>query len=231
MSKIAVILSGSGYLDGSEIREAVGVLWALSRAGAEAECFAPDIVQRDVVDHLTGEPVAERREVLVESARIARGSVSPLAELRSSEFDALIMPGGFGAAKNHSSFAHEGSSGNVLPELGYILHQFHEEGKPIGAICIAPAVLALAFPGLPLELTVGAIGDASMEIEKLGHTHIATQAHEIHVDREHRIVTTPAYMYDDAQLADVFEGIKSLVDEVILMTSNRSEYKKSLAGA
>src|ERR1035437_8964355 len=106
LMKIAVILSGSGYLDGSEIREAVGVLWALSRAGAEAHCFAPDIDQRDVMDHLTGEPVAERREVLVESARIARGKVRPLAELRASEFDALILPGGVGAAQNLRSEEH-----------------------------------------------------------------------------------------------------------------------------
>lgn len=231
MSKIAVILSGSGYLDGSEIREAVGVLWALSRVGAEAHCFAPDIDQRDVVDHLTGEPVAERREVLVESARIARGKVRPLAELRASEFDALIMPGGFGAAKSLSSFAHDGSSGNVLPELGYILHQFYEAKKPIGAICIAPAVLALAFPEKKIELTVGAPGDASIEIEKLGHTHVARKAHEIHVDRAHRIVTTPAYMYDDAPLHEVFEGIQSLVEEVVSLAANRTMRKAALAEA
>ena len=215
MKKIAVILSGSGYLDGSEIREAVGVLWALSSQPVHVQCFAPDITQRDVVNHLSGQPTQESRNVLVESARIARGKVLPLSELDSNGFDMLIMPGGFGAAKNLCTFALEGSNGSVLPELAKILHSIHDAGKPIGAACIAPAILALNWKTTPLELTVGEVSDASREIEKLGHRHFTTKANEAHLDREHKIVTTPAYMYDDAPLHEVFEGIRKMVDEVV----------------
>jgi enhancing lycopene biosynthesis protein 2 len=196
------------------------VLWAISRAGAEAQCFAPEVWQRDVVDHLTGEPVHEKREVLVESARIARGNIKPLSELDANDFDALVLPGGFGAAKNLSSFASEGSGGTVIRDVAKALHDFHAQGKPIGAACIAPAILALAFRGDGLELTVGAAGGEAAEIEKLGHKHIATKANEIHLDRKHRIVTTPAYMYGDAELADVFEGIKQMVDEVVVLAKS-----------
>ncbi len=215
MKKVAVILSGSGYLDGSEIREAVGVLWALSAQNAEVECFAPDIEQSDVVHHATGEPVSERRNVLVESARIARGKVRPLCELNAEEFDALVMPGGYGAAKNLSTFAFEGSTGTVLPELRVAINNIVASGKPLGAACIAPAVVALAMKGTPLELSVGAYGNEAAEIEKLGHKHIVTKPNEIHIDRAHHIVTTPAYMYDDARLADVFEGIGRMVEAVL----------------
>ncbi len=215
MKKIAVILAGSGYLDGSEIREAVGVLWALSPHPVEVQCFAPDVDQRDVVNHLTSQPVEERRNVLVESARIARGKVRPLSELAAKEFDALIMPGGFGAAKNLCTFAFEGARGSVIPDLARVLSEFHNASKPIGAACIAPAILALNWKDTPLELTVGAASDSSAEIEKLGHKHIVTQPNEIHIDRAHCIVTTPAYMYDDAPLHEIFEGIRKMVEAVV----------------
>ena len=215
MKKVAVILAGSGYLDGSEIREAVGVLWALSSHKVEVQCFAPDINQSDVINHLTGQPMDERRNVLVESGRIARGKIKPLSELNADEFDALIMPGGFGAAKNLATFAFEGSNGTVLPDVANAIQSIVKSGKPLGAGCIAPAVVALAMKGTPLELTVGASSDESREIEKLGHKHFVTKANEIHRDRIHNIITTPAYMYDDAPLHEIFEGIKKMVDEIM----------------
>ena len=218
MKKVAVILSGSGYLDGSEIREAVGVLWALSVHKAEVQCFAPDSNQSDVIDHLAGKPVDAQRNVLVESARIARGKVKPLSELLAKDFDAVVMPGGFGAAKNLSTFAFEGADGTVLPDLERAIRTTIRSGKPLGAACIAPAVVALAMKGTPLELSVDAVCDASNEIEKLGHKHFVTQPDEIHVDRAHNIVTTPAYMYDDAPLADIFEGIRKMVETVMTMS-------------
>lgn len=215
MKKAAVILSGSGYLDGSEIREAVAVLWALSVQKAEVQCFAPDTNQSDVIDHLTGKPVDERRNVLVESARIARGYVRPLTELNADEFDMLLMPGGYGAAKNLCTFANEGATGTIVPDVAHVIRAMVESGKPIGAACIAPAVVALAMKGTPVELSVGAECDASREIEKLGHKHFVTKPNEIHIDRAHNIVTTPAYMYDDAPLADIFEGIRKMVEHVM----------------
>lgn len=216
MKKIAVILCGSGYLDGSEIRESVGVLWALSAIGVEAHCFAPDSPQSDVVNCLTGKPSnQESRNMLVESARIARGKVQPLTELRTSEYSGLIMPGGFGAAKNLCTFATEGSKGKVQPDLKMILESMHQLQRPIGAVCIAPAILALTFSGKhKLELTLGAHSEASAEIEKLGHLHVVKQASECHVDLKHGIVSSPAYMYDQAPLHEIFEGIQSLVREV-----------------
>lgn len=215
MKKIAVILCGSGYKDGSEIRESVAVLWALSQEGAEAHCFALDEPQADVVNCLTGQTAAgEKRNQLVEAARIARGQVQPLSKLRAAGFDGLAIPGGFGAAKNLCTFATQGSGGIVNPEVQRVLQEFHAAGKPIGAVCIAPALVALAFPKQGFELTLGAKGEASAELEKLGHRHVEKKPNEWHCDRKHRIVTTPAYMYDGAPLREIFAGVHGLVKEV-----------------
>jgi enhancing lycopene biosynthesis protein 2 len=219
MMKIAVVLSGCGYLDGAEIREAVGVLWALSsHENIDVQCFAPDQPQHHVIDHLRKQEVpGETRNVLTESARIARGKIKPLTECQPSDIAALIMPGGFGAAKNLCDFAFNGSKGTVLPLLKDIVQEMHSAGKPIGAACIAPAILALSLQST--ELTVGAASAESAEIEKLGHTHVVRKANEMLVDTRNRIVTTPAYMYDDAPLHEVFDGIKQMVDEVVRMAS------------
>lgn len=214
--RIAVVLCGSGFKDGSEIRESVGVLWALSKQPVDVGCFAPDAPQKDVINCLTGQAMNETRNQLVEAARIARGKVKALSELKPSEFDGIILPGGFGAAKNLCDFASKGIDGKVIPELKEKLHAFHAANKPIGAVCIAPAIVALAFPEKHFNLTVGAVGDTAQSIEKLGHKHSSTLASECCVDKENKIFTTPAYMYDDANLSDIFEGIRKLVDEVIL---------------
>jgi enhancing lycopene biosynthesis protein 2 len=212
VKKIAVVLCGSGFKDGSEIREAVGVLWALSAEGAEVSCFAPDEFQADVVNCLTGKPAeGERRNQLVEAARIARGAIRPLKELKASGFQGLVLPGGFGVAKNLCTFANEGSMGKVNPEMARVLDEFVGAHKPVGAVCIAPALLALAFKGKDFELTLGAPSEASAEIEKLGHKHVPKQASEWHVDKRHKVVTSPAYMCDDAPLHEIFEGIRGLV--------------------
>ena len=216
MKKVAVILCGSGFKDGSEIRESVGVLWALSEAGAETEIFALNSAQADVVNCLTLEAVAgETRNQLVEAARIARGKISPLEKLDVTQFDAVILPGGFGAAKNWCTFATQGSQGKVNPQIQKTLQAFYAARKPIGAVCIAPAVVAMAFPGRGFELTVGDNSEASQEIEKLGHRHVVKKANEYHIDNENRIVTTPAYMYDAAPLHEIFAGIRGLVRRVL----------------
>ena len=213
--KAAVILCGSGFKDGSEIRESVGVLWALSQEGVEASCFALDEPQLDVVNCLTGQAATgEKRSQLVEAARIARGQVQPLPRLNAFEFDFLVLPGGYGAAKNLCDFAMKGSGGKAHPEVKKVLEAFHSAGKPIGAVCIAPAVVALAFPGKGLELTVGEKCEASGELEKLGHKHVEKKASEWHADRRHKIVTTPAYMFVSAPLRDIFSGIHGMVREL-----------------
>lgn len=214
--KIAVILCGSGYKDGSEIRESVSVLLALSQQGASYRCFAPDDYQADVVNCLTGDQVSgERRHMLVESARIARGDVRPLNQLNAQDFDGVILPGGFGAAKNLCTFAYKGAAGEVRPDVAQVLNAFHAGQKPIGAVCIAPALVALAFKGAGLKLTVGETCEASQEIEKLGHKHEVCLVNQCVVDEAHKIVSTPAYMYDSASLADIYRGIEALVSKVL----------------
>lgn len=212
--KIAVLLCGSGFKDGSEIRESVGVLWALSRHNVEVDCFALDALQHDVVNCLTGESTTEKRNQLVEAARIARGKVSKLEDLDPSQYAAVILPGGFGAAKNLCDFALRGSTGTAQPLVKEKLLAFHSASKPIGAVCIAPAVVALSIK-TPLTLTLGASGEASTEVEKLGHRHVVTPANDICVDVKNKIITSPAYMYDSAPLCDIFEGIRKLVDEIV----------------
>jgi enhancing lycopene biosynthesis protein 2 len=140
--------------------------------------------------------------------------VAALPSLRAKDFDFLVVPGGFGAAKNLCDFATRGSKGKAHPEVKRCVEEFFAAGKPIGAVCIAPAVLALSLAGKGLELTVGASGEAAGEIEKLGHKHVEKSAKEWHVDRRHKVVTTPAYMYDDASLKDIFAGILGLVREL-----------------
>lgn len=216
MKKIAVVLCGSGFKDGSEIRESVATLWALSKEKAEVSCFAPDAPQADVINCLTGEPVpGETRNMLVEAARIARGEIQSLSRLDPTKIDALIIPGGFGAAKNLCNFAKAGGSGNVLPALKEIIQILFKQKKPIGAICIAPVIVAMALKGAKLRLTLGAPGYAADEIEKMGHTNIVVKADECLVDKDNIIVSSPAYMYGDAKLAEVFTGIEKLVREVV----------------
>jgi enhancing lycopene biosynthesis protein 2 len=212
MPHVLVVLSGCGYLDGAEISEAVISLLALSRGGARVTIAAPDQDQHHVVDHLSGQVTGERRNVLREAARIARGRILPLAAVRVEDHDAIWMPGGFGAAKNLSSFAFEGASASVQPELAALLRGFREAGKPIGAICIAPAVLALALR--EGKVTIGEDPGCAGAIEALGGQHQACPVTELCVDEERRIVTAPAYMYD-ATIADVATGIEAAVGALL----------------
>ncbi len=167
MKKIGVVLGGCGVYDGSEIHEAVITLLAIARNGAQAVCFAPDKPQRDVINHLTGEAMPEQRNVLVEAARIARGDILPLAQARAETLDALIVPGGFGAAKNLSSFAAEGSECQVDPDLRALALAMHQAGKPLGFMCIAPAMLPKIF-AFPLRMTIGTDLDTADVVEEMG---------------------------------------------------------------
>lgn len=218
MTTVAVVLSGCGYLDGAEIRESVAVLLALAKRKVDVRMFAPDAPQPVVMNHLSGKANSDTRNMLVEAARIARGKIQPLSELSDHDYDALIMPGGFGVAKNLCTFASEGANGKILyPELERDIKAMYQDGRPIGAICIAPALIALALKAEKLELTLGADGSGAEELVKLGHTHFVTKPNEIHVDEAHKIVTTPAYMYDDAPIDEVFEGVDALVEKVLSM--------------
>lgn len=210
MKKVAVILSGCGYLDGSELREAVITLLALDSLGARVQCAAPDKAQHHVVDHLTGEVVpGETRNVLVESARIARGNVVPLTAIRAADFDALFLPGGFGAAKNLSTVAFDGPAATVDAEVARVCREFRAAGKPIGAVCIAPAVLVRALG--EGEVTIGDDAGTAAAITAMGGAHVECPVEQIHVDAERKLVTAPAYMYGDASISDVAAGIEEAV--------------------
>jgi len=213
-TKIAVVLSGCGVFDGTEIHEAVSVLVHLSRAGASYECFAPDRPQMHVVDHLAGEPVpGETRNVLRESARIARGQIRPLAELRASDFDAVIFPGGFGAAKNLCDFATKGAETTVDPDVERVVCEFHDAGKPVGMCCIAPVIAARVLPGC--TVTIGDDPATAEAIAAMGSTHAERPVTEACVDGGFNVVTAPAYMYGDAPVHCVFDGIGAMVRGVL----------------
>ena len=216
MKKIGVVLSGCGVYDGSEIHEAVITLLALAREGAEVICFAPDKNQADVINHLTGEPMAETRNVLIEAARIARGEIHPLIQADAAELDALIVPGGFGAAKNLSTFATQGAGCQVDPHLKALSQAMHAAGKPQGFICIAPAMLPTIFD-LPLRLTIGTDIDTAEIIEEMGGEHIPCPVDDIVVDEDNKIVTTPAYMLAQT-IAEAASGIEKLVARVLVLT-------------
>jgi enhancing lycopene biosynthesis protein 2 len=207
--RVAVVLAGCGYLDGAEIHEAVITLLALDRAGAVVQCAAPDKPQLHVVDHLTGEPSGETRNVLRESARIARGKVLPLSAIQAADFDALFLPGGFGAAKNLSTVAIDGPAATVDPEVSRVLREFRAAGKPIGAVCIAPAVVVAALR--EGEVTIGDDAGTARAIAAMGGGHVACGVREVHVDTARRIVTAPAYMYGNERIGNVAAGIEQAV--------------------
>jgi enhancing lycopene biosynthesis protein 2 len=213
--KIGVVLSGSGVMDGTEIHEAVLTLLAIDRAGAEALCMAPNIPQRHVVNHLTGEDSnGEMRNVLVESARIARGKIRDISSVKASEIDALIFPGGFGAAKNLCDYAFSGPECSVNPEVARLAGEVHAAGKPIGLVCIAPVISAKLFGAEQPQITIGTDKNTARDIEKMGGKHVACPVSEFVVDKNRKLVTTPAYMLANS-IKEAAEGIEKLVEAVI----------------
>ena len=214
MAKVGVLLSGCGVFDGSEIHEAVLTLLALDRAGAEIVCMAPNMDQVHVINHLTQEVMNETRNVLIESARIARGEIKDLREIQAPEIDALIIPGGFGAAKNLSDFAFKGAAATVHPEVERLLNEMVAAGKPVGAICIAPATLTKALADKKPEVTIGSDKDTASAIEAMGGQHKECTVDMIHYDSKNRIVSTPAYMLGPG-IKDVAQGIEKLVTRIV----------------
>lgn len=210
--KFAVILSGSGVYDGSEIHEAVLSLLAIERCGASFQCFAPNVDQMHVINHLTGEEMTEKRNVLVESARIARGQIQDLEQLVPEDFDALFLPGGYGAAKNLSSFAVKGKDMEVEPTVKAAVNGFARLRKPIGSLCISPVVLASVLG--KGQLTIGNDPFTSDVLRHKGAVPVEKGVGEICVDHENRLVTSPCYMLN-ARISDIFRDSEQVVREVI----------------
>ena len=212
--KIAVLLSGCGVYDGSEIHEAVLTLYAISNNGAEYQVFAPDILQHHVINHFTGEEMHEKRNVLVESARIARGNIKPLSEYRAVEYDGLILPGGFGAAKNLSSWAFDGPNARIDQDVEKAVKDTHKAENPIGALCISPVLLAKIIG--KVELTIGSDKATADAVQSLGAVHKDTTHGEIVIDYKNKVVTTPCYMLE-ATISQIGEGAENLVKTVLKM--------------
>lgn len=208
MKKVAIVLSGCGVYDGSEIHEAVATMLALAKSKISYYVFAPDKPQVEVVNHLTGDKMKETRNVLVEAARIARGNISPLSGIKVSDFDALILPGGFGAAKNLSTFAFDGEDMTVDEELERVIKAFNKEDKVIGALCIAPVILAKVLKHV--ELTIGQDKSTAAAIESFGATHLNTNSTDVVVDKKHKVVSGPCYMLDNS-IDKVFENAENVV--------------------
>jgi len=212
MKKFAIVLSGCGVYDGAEIQESVTAMLAVCRKGHSYQVFAPDVPQYHVVNHLTGEEMPEERNVMVETARIARGNVKNLASFDPSQYDALLFAGGFGAAKNLSDFAIRGDDYSVNNRVAVAIQSMHRAGKPIGAMCVSPILIADTIRGV--EITLGVPCGASEAAEKHGAIHQVTTHGEVTVDMENKVATTPCYMLD-ATIAQVADGAEHIVDELL----------------
>lgn len=217
--QIAIILAGCGVFDGSEIHEAVLTMLAIDQQGAEYQCFAPNTWQARTIDHFTGHATAiagdeDNRNVLAESARIARGQIKDLQEFKAKDFDAIIFPGGFGAALNLSDFAVKGADCEINHEVRRALEESYDEGIVIGAMCIAPTVIARVLGKHHIKLTIGNDTKVAAGLKKMGAEHENKAATEVCVDEEHKIVTTPCYMLANS-INQVAEGTHNLVEAVL----------------
>lgn len=215
MSKIAVILSGCGVMDGSEIHESVLTLLALDKHKAQVQCFAPNIEQMHVINHLTNEPSDENRNVLVESARIARGEVIDLAQIKVDDYDGAVFPGGFGAAKNLCSFAVDGADMTVNEDVSSFVTQMRNAGKPVAFICISPAMIPKLYPK-GAQVTIGNDEDTAKKIEAMGAVHSACDVKSFVVDKNNKVVSTPAYMLAQS-ISEAAIGIEKTIEALLEM--------------
>ena len=215
MPKVGLVLSGCGVNDGSEIHEAVITMLELDKAGAEIVLMAPNIDQLHVINHATGEEMDDSRNVLIESARISRGNIEDIAGVTSDNLDALIFPGGFGVSKNLSDYAMSGMECSVNPDVLRLSREVHNDQKPIGVICIAPAIMANILAG-DTELTIGFDEQTAADIDAMGAKHVLCAVDEIVIDKEKKVVSTPAYM-EAKSIKEAASGIEKLVAKILSM--------------
>ena len=212
MKKFAIILAGCGVYDGAEIHEAVMSMYAVVKNGAEYQLFAPDMAQHHVVNHLTGAEMPETRNVLVESARIARGNIKSMAMLNPRDFDALLFPGGFGVAKNLCSYAFEGADCKVIPDIANLIKETISLRKPIGALCISPVLLSSIMGNV--TITVGPNEEDASNVIAMGANHLATKHGEVIIDEKHRLFTTPCYQLKST-IVQIAEGTDNIVKAML----------------
>jgi enhancing lycopene biosynthesis protein 2 len=214
IKRFAVILSGCGVYDGAEIHEATLTMLAIDKHNAEYQCFAPDINQAHVINHLDGKEMKETRNVLVESARIARGNIKPLNRFNAGDFDAVIFPGGFGVAKNLCTFAFDGAGCTVNPEVEKVIKAMHTAGKPIGALCVSPVLISKVLGNI--KVTIGNDTETANEIHSMGGQHEKASHGEVVIDHKHKIATTPCYMLD-ASISQIAKGAENIVKALLKM--------------
>lgn len=212
MKKFAVVLCGCGCYDGSEIHESVMTLLAIDRNECQYSIFAPDADQYHVINHYTKQATNEKRNMLAEAARIARGDIQPLTALKAADFDAVVFPGGFGAAKNLFTYALEGTNAVVIPEVERVVREFHAAHKPIGALCIAPVMIAKILGNI--TITVGVDEKTIADVESFGAKHINTQQTEVIADKENKVFTTPCYMLP-ATIGDIADCADNLIKAIL----------------
>ena len=213
MKKIAVILSGSGVFDGAEIHESVLALHAVEKQGASWHCFAPNIDQLHVINHKTGEEMNEQRNVLVEAARIARGNIEDVAKLNVEEYDALLVPGGFGAAKNLTDFAVSGAECSINTHVASACRAFAQANKPAGYLCIAPTIIPMIY-GQGVKGTIGNDEATAAAFNALGGEHVNCDVSDIVVDEQNLVLSTPAYMLAE-NISQAASGIDKLVERLV----------------
>jgi len=218
MKTVGVILAGSGVYDGSEIHEVVLTMLALDKRNVKMVLMAPNIDQHHVINHITGQEMKETRNVLVEAARIARGDVKDIKEVKLSDLDAIMIPGGFGVAKNLCNFAFKGENCDIEPSISDFLVQVAKESKPLGAVCISPVLVSKIYEtiGKKTELTIGKDAETADKVEKMGNIHISCEVKEFHIDKENKIVSSPAYMLGQ-NISEVAEGIDKTVEALITL--------------
>ena len=214
MKNIAVVLAGNGVYDGAEIHESTLTLLAIAQQGAAYQCFAPDVDQAHVVNHISGEEMPETRNVMVEAARIARGNIKALSKYKAADYDAIIIPGGFGAAKNLCTFAFDGPDCKVNPDVEKAIKATVEAEKPVGALCISPTIIAKVLGDV--KLTIGQDKGTADALESLGATHVKTTHGEIVVDEKYKVITTPCYMLD-ATITQIADGASNVVAKMLEM--------------
>ena len=212
MKNIAVVLAGNGVYDGAEIHEATLTLLAIAQQGAAYQCFAPDVEQAHVVNHITGEEMPEKRNVMIEAARIARGNIKALSEYKAADYDAIVFPGGFGAAKNLCTFAFDGPDCKVNADVEKAIKDTVAAKKPVGSLCISPAILAKVLGDV--KVTIGQDKGTAEAIESLGATHVITNHGEIVVDEKYKVITTPCYMLD-ANISQIAEGATNVIAKIL----------------
>jgi len=215
----AVVLSGCGRADGSEIHEAVCALLCIENMGCTYQCFAPNIKQAQVINHINNKPMSETRNVLTEAARIARGNIKDLEEFRTYDFDGIIFPGGLGAVTNWCDFAQKGTECTVNTSIYSVIRQCYDKKLVIGAMCIAPALIALVLADKKIHFTLGAGGATAQKLEKLGAIHEEVGATDVCIDYQNRICTTPAYMLATNML-DVCQGAQNMVGAMCKLLEN-----------